>query len=87
MFLQHLLVLIQNRSIKLDLSALVDPLYVILIKSILLGNILPFFEPPAYGLPTFCNLDVNNLFILKKFLCLRHEPGLWIHALHVGLPG
>ena len=85
--LKHLLVLIQNRLIKLDLPTLVNPFYVLFTESILFRYILPFFEPPAYRLTTFCHLDVNNLFILKKFLGFRHEPGLRIHARHIRLAG
>ena len=86
MFLQHLLILIENRLIELDFSISVDPRNMLGIQALFFGDVGPFLQPSADRLTALGNLDVNDLVAFEELVGLRKKPGLRIHALHVGLP-
>jgi len=85
-FLQHLLILGENRLIELDFAIPVDPPSVFGIQPLLLSNGGPFLQPSADRLTTLSDLDVDDLVAFKELVGFRQEPVLRIHALHVGLP-
>ena len=87
MLLQQFLILIEDGLVELDLPTLVDSFPMVFVQPRLGRDRLPLLQPAADGLTALGHFDVDNLFFTKELGGLGHEPGLGVHALHVGLSG
>ena len=66
MFLQHLLILVENWLIELDCSIPVDSRNMLGIQPLLFGDVGPFLQPSADRLTALGDLDVDDLVAFKE---------------------